>query len=44
MKRIMINNFMPEQMRAIATLIVSTLAAIVSPTASMMGAVCGLTV
>ena len=34
----MINNFMPEQMRAIATLIVSTLAAIVSPTASMMGA------
>lgn len=38
MKRIMINNFMPEQMRAIATLIVSTLAAIVSPTASMMGA------
>lgn len=34
----MINNFMPEQIRAICTLIASTLAAIVSPTASMMTA------
>lgn len=34
----MINNFMPEQIRAIGTLIISTLAAIISPTASMMTA------
>lgn len=34
----MINNFMPEQIRAIGTLLLSTLAAIVCPTASMMGA------
>lgn len=34
----MINNFMPEQIRAFGTLFLSTLMAIVCPTASMMGA------